>query len=94
MAELAQESWRDLAAVSGVCLGKHYFRETNPLVRQGEWAPIGRLSLWFEEEKEVMSVRYTATWYNVMQARQQDTHHTQTTVARWPNSGPLDQMAQ
>jgi hypothetical protein len=25
-----------------------------------------------------MSVRYTATWHDVMQARQQDTHHTQT----------------
>ncbi len=25
-----------------------------------------------------MSVRYTATWYDAMQARQQDTHHTQT----------------
>ena len=25
-----------------------------------------------------MSVRYTAMWYDVMQARQQDTHHTQT----------------
>jgi hypothetical protein len=24
-----------------------------------------------------MSVRYTATYYDVMQARQQDTHHTQ-----------------
>ncbi len=26
----------------------------------------------------MMSVRYTATWYDVTQARQQDTYHTQT----------------
>ena len=31
-----------------------------------------------------MSVRYTATWYDVMQARQQDTHtpHTDTPVSQ------------
>jgi len=27
-----------------------------------------------------MSVRYTATWYDVMQARQQEHHHTQTAL--------------
>jgi hypothetical protein len=32
----------------------------------------------------VMSVRYTATWYDVMQARQQDTHHTHRHVPARP----------
>ena len=32
----------------------------------------------------MMSVRYTATWYDVMQARQQDTHHTHRHVQAWP----------
>ena len=31
-----------------------------------------------------MSVRYTATWYDVMQARQQDTHHTHRHVPARP----------
>ncbi len=31
-----------------------------------------------------MSVRYTATWYDVMQARQQDTHHTHRQVPARP----------
>ena len=32
----------------------------------------------------MMSVRYTATWYDVMQARQQDTHHTHRHVPAQP----------
>ena len=41
------------------------------------WSPVPLLRL--EEEKEVMSVRYTATWYDVTQARQQEhTPYTQT----------------
>ncbi len=32
----------------------------------------------------MMSVRYTATWYDVMQARQQDTHHTHRHVPARP----------
>ena len=31
-----------------------------------------------------MSVRYTATWYVVTQARQQDTHHTHRHVPARP----------
>ncbi len=31
-----------------------------------------------------MSVRYTAMWYDVMQARQQDTHHTHRHVPARP----------
>jgi hypothetical protein len=31
-----------------------------------------------------MSVRYTATWYDVTQARQQDTHHTHRHVPARP----------
>ena len=31
-----------------------------------------------------MSVRYTASWYDVMQARQQDTHHTHRHVPARP----------
>ncbi len=31
-----------------------------------------------------MSVRYTATWYDVMQAQQQDTHHTHRHVPARP----------
>ena len=32
----------------------------------------------------MMSVRYTATWYDVMQAQQQDTHHTHRQVPARP----------
>ncbi len=32
----------------------------------------------------MMSVRDTATWYDVMQARQQDTHHTHRHVPARP----------
>ena len=32
----------------------------------------------------MMSVRYTATWYDVTQARQQDTHHTHRHVPARP----------
>ncbi len=31
-----------------------------------------------------MSVRYTATWYDVTQARQQETHHTHRHVQAQP----------
>ena len=31
-----------------------------------------------------MSIRYTATWYDVTQARQLDTHHKHRHVPAWP----------
>ena len=46
------------------------------------WSPFPLLRLL--EENEVMSVRYTATWYDVTQARQQDTHHTHRNVPARP----------
>ena len=39
-----------------------------------------------------MSVRYTATWYDVTQARQQDTHHTHRHVPAQPAGLQLSEL--